>query len=62
MQQASIPEKTDLRLNTAAIVFSHSPSVAEPSQVDIQISVQLKSALVLVNLHVLDYIIITEDD
>ena len=56
--------KAALRLNAAAVIFSHNhPSgVAEPSQADIQITGRLKSALALVDVRVLDHIIVVPDD
>jgi DNA repair protein RadC len=56
--------KAALRLNAAAVLFSHNhPSgVAEPSQADIAITTRLKSALALIDVRVLDHIIVTADD
>jgi DNA repair protein RadC len=56
--------KAALRLNAAAVLFSHNhPSgVAEPSQADIAITTRLKSALALIDVRVLDHIIVTVED
>jgi DNA repair protein RadC len=56
--------KAALRLNAAAVIFSHNhPSgVAEPSQADIAITTRLKSALALIDVRVLDHIIVVPDD
>jgi DNA repair protein RadC len=56
--------KAALRLNAAAVLFSHNhPSgVAEPSQADIAITTRLKSALALIDVRVLDHIVVTADD
>ncbi|MBB1126588.1 RadC family protein [Thiospirillum jenense] len=53
-----------MRCNAAAVIFAHNhPSgVAEPSNADVQITHQLKQALSLVEVRVLDHIIIGEDD
>jgi DNA repair protein RadC len=54
--------KLALQYNAAALIFAHNhPSgVAEPSRADIAITEQLKSALSLVEIRVLDHIIIGE--
>lgn len=52
--------KLALHYNAAAVIFSHNhPSgVADPSQADLQITEQLKSALKFIEVEVLDHIII----
>ncbi len=52
--------KEALALNAAAIIFAHNhPSgVAEPSQADVQITKQLREALELVDINVLDHFIV----
>ncbi len=53
-----------MHCNAAAVIFAHNhPSgVAEPSNADVQITHQLKQALSLVEVRVLDHIIIGEGD
>ena len=55
--------KAALKVNAAAMIFSHNhPSgVAEPSQADISITRRLKSALELVDIRVLDHLIVGEN-
>ncbi|PCJ43336.1 MAG: DNA repair protein RadC [SAR86 cluster bacterium] len=55
--------KAALKLNAAAMIFSHNhPSgVAEPSQADISITRRLKSALELVDIRVLDHLIVGDN-
>ncbi|OOZ39900.1 hypothetical protein BOW53_09885 [Solemya pervernicosa gill symbiont] len=52
--------KTALSFNAAAVIFAHNhPSgIAEPSQADQRITEQLKAALALVEIRVLDHLII----
>ena len=52
--------KTALRLNAAALVMAHNhPSgIAEPSPADINMTRQLKQALALIDVRVLDHIIV----
>lgn len=56
--------KQALKHNAAAVIFAHNhPSgVAEPSQSDIQITLQLRRALELVDIRVLDHIIVGDAD
>ena len=53
-----------LKHNAAAVIFAHNhPSgVAEPSQSDISLTQQLKKALALVDIRVLDHFIIGNDE
>ena len=53
-----------LHHNAAAVIFAHNhPSgVAEPSQADIKITDRLKSALLLVDIRVLDHMIVGRDE
>ena len=55
--------KSALEYNAAACIFSHNhPSgVAEPSQADQYLTKQLKDALSLIDVRVLDHIIVGED-
>ena len=55
--------KAALKLNAAAMIFSHNhPSgVAEPSQADISITKRLKTALAVVDIRVLDHLIVGEN-
>jgi DNA repair protein RadC len=52
--------KTALRHNAAAVIFAHNhPSgIAEPSQADQLLTVNLKQALALVDIKVLDHFIV----
>lgn len=52
--------KAALHHNAAAVIFAHNhPSgVAEPSQADIDITKELKQALVLIDVRVLDHIVV----
>ncbi len=54
--------KQVLQLNAAAVIFAHNhPSgVAEPSQADLHITYQLREALSLIDVKVLDHFIIGE--
>ena len=56
--------KEALKLNAAAVILAHNhPSgIAEPSQADLLITKQLKAALGLVDIRVLDHLIIAGDD
>ncbi|WP_269498076.1 JAB domain-containing protein [Castellaniella sp. S9] len=56
--------KTALRLNAAALVMAHNhPSgIAEPSPADINMTRQLKQALALIDVRVLDHIIVAATD
>lgn len=56
--------KRVLHLNAAAIIFAHNhPSgIAEPSQADLRITEKLKSALLLVDVRVLDHFIVGEPE
>jgi DNA repair protein RadC len=56
--------KQALHHNAAAVIFAHNhPSgVAQPSQADIEMTKQLKAALALVEIKVLDHIIIGGGD
>ena len=56
--------KEALRHNAAAVIFAHNhPSgIAEPSQADLDITKQLKKALALVEIKVLDHLIIAGGD
>ncbi len=56
--------KRALQLNAAAVIFAHNhPSgVAEPSESDRQITQQLKSALLLVDIRVLDHLVVAAGD
>lgn len=55
--------RTALKYNAAAVILSHNhPSgVAEPSKADIEITSQLKKALALVEIRVLDHFIVGND-
>jgi len=55
--------KACLSYNAAAVIFAHNhPSgAAEPSQADIQITERLRSALLLVDIAVLDHLIVGEE-
>ncbi len=56
--------KDALKHNAAAVIFSHNhPSgVAEPSQSDINLTQQLKKALSLVDVRVLDHIVVSSEE
>lgn len=56
--------KRVLRHNAAAVIFAHNhPSgVAEPSQADRRITERLKSALMLVDVRVLDHMVVGDDE
>jgi DNA repair protein RadC len=56
--------KEALKHNAAAVILAHNhPSgVAEPSQADLDITRQLKKALDLVDIRVLDHLIIAGGD
>jgi DNA repair protein RadC len=53
-----------LRHNAAAVIFAHNhPSgVAQPSQADVEMTKQLKAALALIDIKVLDHLIIAGGD
>ena len=50
--------------NTAAVIFAHNhPSgIAKPSSSDVQITLQLKKALALVDVRVIDHIIVGDGE
>ncbi len=56
--------KRVLAVNAAAVIFAHNhPSgVAEPSQADRRITERLKSALLLVDVRVLDHMVVGDED
>ena len=56
--------KKALALNAAAVILAHNhPSgLAEPSQADIRITDKLKSALLLVDIRVLDHMIVGDGE
>ena len=56
--------KKALSVNAAAIIFAHNhPSgIAEPSQADLRITERLKSALLLVDIRVLDHFIVGDPE
>jgi len=56
--------KHALKYNAAAVIFAHNhPSgVAEPSQADQRITDRLKSALLLVDVRVLDHMIVGDKE
>jgi DNA repair protein RadC len=53
-----------LKINAAAVIFAHNhPSgVAEPSQADRHITQQLRDALALVEVRVLDHFVVGEGE
>lgn len=56
--------KRVLQLNAAAVIFAHNhPSgVAEPSQADRHITLQLRDALALVDVRVLDHFVVGDGE
>ena len=56
--------KHALQLNAAAVIFAHNhPSgVAEPSHADETLTANLRRALALVDVQVLDHIVVTADE
>ena len=56
--------KKALSVNAAAIIFAHNhPSgIAEPSEADLRITERLKSALLLVDIRVLDHFIVGDPE